>query len=36
MKVYNELVRELDSEGGHYSSELSEVDLTDPKTPESW
>ena len=31
MKVYNELVRELDSEGGHYSSELSEVDLTDPE-----
>ena len=30
MKVYNELVRELDSEGGHYSSELSEVDLSDP------
>lgn len=31
MKVYNELVRELDSDGGHYSSELSEVDLTDPE-----
>jgi cell division protein FtsQ len=31
MKVYNELVRELDSEGGHYSSELSEVNLTDPE-----
>ena len=31
MKVYNELVRELDAEGGHYSSELSEVDLTDPE-----
>src|SRR5450432_274280 len=31
MNVYNELVRELDSEGGHYSSELSEVDLTDPE-----
>ena len=31
MRVYNELVRELDSEGGHYSSELSEVDLTDPE-----
>jgi len=31
MKVYNELVRELDLDGGHYSSELSEVDLTDPE-----
>jgi cell division protein FtsQ len=31
MKVYNELQRELDSDGGHYSSELSEVDLTDPE-----
>jgi len=29
MKNYNELVRELDSSGGHYSQELSEVDLTD-------
>jgi len=31
MKTYNQLVRELDSEGGHYSSELSEVDLSDPE-----
>ncbi len=29
MKNYNELVRELDSSGAHYSRELSEVDLTD-------
>jgi len=31
MKNYNELVRELDSSGAHYSEELSEVDLTDPE-----
>jgi len=29
MKSYNELVRELDSSGAHYSQGLSEVDLTD-------
>ena len=29
MKNYNELVRQFDSDGAHYSSELSEVDLTD-------
>jgi cell division protein FtsQ len=29
MKAYNELVRELDSEGAHYSQDLSEVDLSD-------
>ena len=29
MKHYNELVRELDSNGAHYSQELSEVDLSD-------
>ncbi len=29
MKIYNELVRQLDSEGGHYSEDLSEVDLSD-------
>jgi len=29
MKNYNELVRELDSSGAHYSQELSEVDLSD-------
>ncbi len=31
MKNYNELVRELDAGGAHYSQELSEVDLTDPE-----
>ncbi len=31
MKNYNDLVRELDSSGAHYSQELSEVDLTDPE-----
>lgn len=30
MKIYNDLVRQLDSGGGHYSHELSEVDLSDP------
>jgi cell division protein FtsQ len=30
MKTYNELVRQLDSGGGHYSQDLSEVDLSDP------
>jgi len=29
MKAYNELVRQLDSGGAHYSQDLSEVDLTD-------
>ena len=29
MKIYNTLVRELDSEGGNYSAGLSEVDLSD-------
>jgi len=29
MKIYNELVRELDSSSGHYSQDLSEVDLSD-------
>lgn len=29
MKNYNQLVRELDSSGAHYSQDLSEVDLTD-------
>src|SRR6202043_2879590 len=28
---YNELVRELDASGAHYSQELSEVDLGDPE-----
>lgn len=31
MKIYNELIRELDSSGGHYSQDLSEVDLSDPE-----
>ncbi|HZQ18840.1 MAG TPA: FtsQ-type POTRA domain-containing protein [Terriglobales bacterium] len=31
MKTYDELLRELDSSGGHYSQDLSEVDLTDPE-----
>jgi cell division protein FtsQ len=30
MKVYAELIRELDSTGAHYSQSLSEVDLSDP------
>jgi cell division protein FtsQ len=30
MKIYNDLVRQLDSGGAHYSQELSEVDLSDP------
>ena len=29
MRAYNELVRDLDSGGAHYSQDLSEVDLTD-------
>jgi len=31
MKNYNDLVRELDAGGAHYSQELSEVDLGDPE-----
>lgn len=31
MKLYNHLIRELDSEGANYSQELSEVDLSDPE-----
>jgi cell division protein FtsQ len=30
-KIYDELIRELDSSGGHYSQDLSEVDLSDPE-----
>ena len=30
MKIYNQLLSELDSEGAHYSASLSEVDLSDP------
>src|SRR5580698_5801508 len=29
MKIYNQLITELDSEGAHYSQSLSEVDLSD-------
>lgn len=29
MKIYNELVSQLDSDGAHYSQDLSEVDLSD-------
>jgi cell division protein FtsQ len=31
MNTYDELVRELDSGGAHYSQDLSEVDLSDPE-----
>ena len=30
MKIYNDLVGQLDSAGAHYSQDLSEVDLSDP------
>ena len=30
MKIYNEVIGELDSGGAHYSQDLSEVDLSDP------
>jgi cell division protein FtsQ len=30
MKIYNELIRELDSGGARYSQDLSEVDVSDP------
>jgi cell division protein FtsQ len=30
MKIYNDLVRQLDADGSHYSQALSEVDITDP------
>src|SRR5436853_7071569 len=30
MRIYNELVRQLDAGGGHYAQDLSEVDLSDP------
>jgi cell division protein FtsQ len=29
MKIYNELLRQLDSDGAHYSQDLSEVDISD-------
>jgi cell division protein FtsQ len=31
MKIYNEVVRQLDAGGAHYSQDLSEVDLSDPE-----
>jgi cell division protein FtsQ len=31
MRIYNDLVSQLDSGGAHYSQELSEVDLSDPE-----
>jgi cell division protein FtsQ len=31
MKIYSNLLRELDSEGGNYSQALSEVDLSNPE-----
>jgi len=30
MRIYNDLVRQLDSDGSRYSQALSEVDITDP------
>ena len=30
MRIYNALLRDLDSDGSNYSKDLSEVDLTDP------
>jgi cell division protein FtsQ len=30
MNIYKDLIRQLDSEGAHYSQDLSEVDLSDP------
>ena len=31
MRIYNDLISQLDSTGAHYSQELSEVDLSDPE-----
>ncbi len=31
MKIYSDLMRQLDSGGAHYSQDLSEVDLADPE-----
>ena len=30
MKIYNDVVSQLDAGGAHYSQELSEIDLSDP------
>jgi len=31
MKIYNQLIGELDASGAHYSKDISEVDLSDPE-----
>ena len=31
MKIYDDLVRDLNSEGGNYANDLSEIDLSDPE-----
>jgi len=31
MKIYNQVLHEFDSDGAHYSQDLSEVDLSDPE-----
>lgn len=31
MKIYSQVAHELDSDGAHYSQELSEIDLSDPE-----
>jgi len=31
MRIYTDLIRQLDSGGGNYSQDLSEVDLSDPE-----
>jgi len=30
MKIYSQFTKELDSSGGHYSADISDVDLSDP------
>ncbi|MGA2904547.1 MAG: FtsQ-type POTRA domain-containing protein [Candidatus Korobacteraceae bacterium] len=30
MRIYSQLMKELDSSGGHYSADISDVDLSDP------
>ena len=30
MKIYSQFMKELDSSGGHYSADISDVDLSDP------
>ena len=31
MKIYSDVIRQLDSSGAHYSQDLSEVDLSDSR-----